>query len=229
MAIIFDKDGCLFDFDATWGRWAQGFLRSVSASESVPAEVLARAIGFDLAGGKFHRSSPAIAGTTEDVVRALLPCLPGQSPENLARSINRSACELELVPVTPLRPLLAGLRADGLALGLATNDSEVPARAHLAAAGVLDLFDRVYGADSGVGEKPSPGQLLAFCAEMKIDATASVMVGDSVHDISAARAAGMTAVAVLTGPATESDLAPLADAVLPDIGHLPAWLAQQHG
>jgi len=29
---------------------------------------------------------------------------------------------------------------------------------------------------------------------------------------------------VLTGTATEADLAPFADAVLPDIGHLPGWL-----
>jgi len=33
-------------------------------------------------------------------------------------------------------------------------------------------------------------------------------------------------VAVLTGMATETDLAPHADAVLPDIGHLPGWLDQ---
>ena len=50
------------------------------------------------------------------------------------------------------------------------------------------------------------------------------MVGDSPHDLVAGRAAGMTAVAVLTGIATEADLGPLADVVLPDIGHLPGWL-----
>ena len=35
----------------------------------------------------------------------------------------------------------------------------------------------------------------------------------------------MQTVAVLTGLAEAAVLAPYADAVLPDIGHLPAWLA----
>ena len=44
-------------------------------------------------------------------------------------------------------------------------------------------------------------------------------------DLVAGRAAGMVTVAVLTGLAPVDDLAPLADAVLPDIGALPGWLA----
>jgi phosphoglycolate phosphatase len=51
------------------------------------------------------------------------------------------------------------------------------------------------------------------------------MVGDSRHDLAAGRAAGMHTVAVLTGPARDEDLRPFADVVLPDIGHLPEWLA----
>lgn len=51
-----------------------------------------------------------------------------------------------------------------------------------------------------------------------------VMVGDSLHDLLAGRAAGMATVGVLTGIADHGTLAPHADAVLPDIGHLPAWL-----
>ena len=51
-----------------------------------------------------------------------------------------------------------------------------------------------------------------------------VMVGDSTHDLVAGRRAGMQTLGVLTGMAGEEELAPLADAVLPDIGHIPAWL-----
>jgi len=53
------------------------------------------------------------------------------------------------------------------------------------------------------------------------------MVGDSTHDLIAGRAAGMKTIAVLTGMAGPADLAPLADAVLPDIGHIPGWLQAQ--
>ena len=51
-----------------------------------------------------------------------------------------------------------------------------------------------------------------------------VMVGDSLHDLVAGRAAGMQTVGVLTGPACRDELAPCADVVLPDIGHLTTWL-----
>jgi len=38
----------------------------------------------------------------------------------------------------------------------------------------------------------------------------------------------MRTVAVLTGLAGADELAPLADAVLPDVSHLPAWILTQN-
>jgi phosphoglycolate phosphatase len=131
------------------------------------------------------------------------------------------------MPAVPLRPLLEGLRAINIALGVATNDSEVPALAHLGAAGVTDLFDFIAGYDSGFGGKPAPGQLLAFAQAVDVSPEHCVMVGDSTHDLHAGRAAGMRTIAVLTGAATAQTLAPLADVVLRDIGEIPAWLRAQ--
>jgi phosphoglycolate phosphatase len=50
------------------------------------------------------------------------------------------------------------------------------------------------------------------------------MVGDSLHDLQAGRAAGLRCVAVLTGIAGRADLAPHAEAVLDHVGLLPDWL-----
>ena len=50
------------------------------------------------------------------------------------------------------------------------------------------------------------------------------MIGDSLHDLHAARSAGMVAVGVLTGLASRADLAPAADIVLDSIADLPDWL-----
>ena len=109
-------------------------------------------------------------------------------------------------------------------LGLATNDAEAPAHQHLRIAGVHDLFDFVAGFDSGYGPKPAPGQLLAFAARFGLQPSRVVMVGDSLHDLHAGRAAGMRVVAVLTGIAKADTLAPHADAVLPDISGLGPWI-----
>ena len=127
----------------------------------------------------------------------------------------------------PLQPWIAELRALGLKIGVATNDAEAPARAHLSSAGVEDLFDFIAGYDSGYGGKPAPGMCLGFAEAMGVAPDAVVMVGDSTHDLLAGRAAQMRTVAVLTGMAGEADLAPYADVVLPSIGALPAWIAAQ--
>ena len=227
--IVFDKDGTLFDFAATWEACAQSFLQRLCEGDRARAERAGAAIGFDLAAGRFARDSVVIAGTPGEVAHALAPSFPDRTEAEILALINDEAVSAPQQPAVALDPLLRGLRARGLRLGVATNDAEAPARAHLDAAGVTGLFDFVAGFDSGHGGKPAPGQLLAFAAACGIDPAACVMVGDSLHDLRAGRAAGMGCLGVLTGLATRGDLSPLADAVLPDIGHLPAWLDARGG
>ncbi|NEX45759.1 HAD family hydrolase [Pseudotabrizicola algicola] len=224
--VIFDKDGTLFDFRRSWGGWAQTLLRRMGR-DADHAATMARAIGFDLETGVFSPDSPVIAATAQDIAAALAVHLPGQSVAEVARQINEAAAEAEMVPAVPLRPLLEALRARGLRIGLATNDTETPARAHLAAHGLTDLFDFIAGYDSGHGAKPGPGMCLAFARATGLDPARVAMVGDSLHDLHAGHAAGMLRIAVLTGIATEADLEPHADVVLPDIGALPGWLADR--
>ncbi|MEL6450744.1 MAG: HAD family hydrolase [Pseudomonadota bacterium] len=222
--IIFDKDGTLFDFRTTWEAWAAAFLLRVCAGDAVRAAEVGAAMGFDLDARTFDPDSVAIAGTPDDVATALAPFFPDMSYDALTEMLNAEAETTPQAEAVPLAPFLAELRGRGLALGVATNDAEAPARAHLAAAGVTEAFDFIAGYDSGHGGKPAPGQLFAFCAACDLDPGEVVMVGDSLHDLSAGRAAGMGTLAVLTGMAQAGTLAPMADAVLPDIGHIPAWL-----
>lgn len=223
--IVFDKDGTLFDFVATWGAWTRALLMDLAGDDAARATILGEAIGYDLPQRRFLPWSPVIAGTPGEIAEALLPHLPGASPLTLVARMNQLAAEAPQAEAVPLAPLMAVLKGRGLRLGVATNDAEGPARAHLAAAGVEDLFDFVAGFDSGHGSKPAPGQLLAFAEAQGLAPAQVAMVGDTRHDLHAARAAGMTAVAVLTGLARAEDLSPFADQVLPDIGHLPDWLA----
>ena len=222
--VLFDKDGTLFDFHATWGAWAFAFLRDLAGGDQARARDLGAAVGFDIRTRVFEPGSPVVAGTPGEIAEHLLPLLPGANPSALISRMNVTAATAPQAEAAPLAPLLGELRKRGLRLGVATNDGEVPARAHLHAAGVADLFDMVIGSDSGFGAKPDAGPLLAFCREMGLAPSSVLMVGDSRHDILAGRAAGMTTVAVLTGPTERSALQPLADAVLPDVSHLPRWI-----
>ncbi|MFE3837122.1 HAD family hydrolase [Pseudogemmobacter sonorensis] len=221
--ILFDKDGTLFDFRSSWGRWAGGFLGGIARDEA-HFQALADAIGYLPRAESFAPDSMVIAGTAIEIAEALLPHLPGETPGGLIAAIDRAAADTRMTEAVPLVPLFGALRARGLRLGVATNDSEAPAWAHLAAHGLTDLVDYVAGQDSGHGAKPGPGMCLAFARQEGLDPGRVVMVGDSLHDLRAGRTAGMRVVAVLTGIATHEDLAPHADAVLADIGGLPGWL-----
>ena len=95
---------------------------------------------------------------------------------------------------------------------------------HLGDAGILDEMAFVAGYDSGFGAKPAPDPLLAFCAATGLAPADCAMIGDSTHDLAAGRAAGMTCIGVLTGPASRATLAPHSDAVLDSIADLPGWL-----
>lgn len=225
--ILFDKDGTLFDFHATWGGWTRDLLLDLAEGNQDRAASLGLAVGFDLETGEFAADSPVIAHTPEEIALALLPQLPGKTRASLVAQMNAAAATVALAPAVPLAPLLGDLRSRGLRLGLATNDAEAATRAQLKSAGIGEHFDFIAGFDSGHGGKPAPGMLLAFARACGLDPATVAMVGDSRHDLVAGRAAGMRTIGVLTGPATEEELAPLAEIVLPDIGHLPLWVDAQ--
>lgn len=222
--ILFDKDGTLFDFHATWSVWAYGVISDLAESDAALMERIAKAADYDLTLRRFRPTSPIIAGTNREAAECLARALPLRAVDEIEVYLMHSAARAPLAPAVPLAPYLEGLALSGLRLGVMTNDTEHGARAHLCAAGVAEHFHFIAGFDSGYGAKPAPGPLLAFASAMALDPARIVMVGDSTHDLIAGRAAGMQTIGVLTGPAQAADLAPLADAVFPDIGHIPGWL-----
>lgn len=221
-AILFDKDGTLFDFNATWGAWALSLLSDLGQGDQDRIADLAGRIGFDPHESAFDPTSPVIAGTGREVAELLIGGLADTDLDALERHLEAQAKLAPLMPAVPLRPLLARLRSAGLKLGVATNDFEAVAHRHLS--DVADMFDFIAGFDSGHGGKPEPGMLLAFARHCGVPPADVMMVGDSRHDLIAGRAAGMRTLAVLTGVAKAGDLADLADDVRDDIGHIPALL-----
>ena len=223
-AILFDKDGTLFDFGETWGVWAQILLDDLSRGDPALKSRLANAMGFDLTAKAFFPNSPVIAGTPGYIADCLIPHLPGASPSSVISHMNITAAQAPQVEAVSLVPALGALRQRGLRLGVATNDAEHPARAHLASVGIGEYFDFVSGYDSGFGSKPLPGPCFAFSEAMNIRPGKIAMVGDSRNDLLAGRGTGMATIAVLTGMAGRDVLAPLADVVLNDIGEIGGWL-----
>lgn len=223
--VLFDKDGTLFHFGSTWNAWAAEMIPKLAGGDAKLTARVAKELDFDLERGEFLPISTSIAGTNRDVAEAIARAIPGRDVSEIEDTIMHAAATAPLTEAVPLVPYLDGLAGKGLRLGVMTNDTEYGARAHLESAGIADKFDFVIGFDSGFGAKPDPGPLLAFSDRFDIAPDRVAMVGDSTHDLVAGRRAGMQTIAVLTGMATESELAPFADVVFPDIGHITNWLS----
>lgn len=229
--LLFDKDGTLFDFQATWASVADDTLARLSPDRDEQIR-LAAAVGYDAEANRFEAGSPIVAGAVQDIAEIWHRMLPGTSADALIDLLieggDLATEQGALVPAVPDLPgFLGDLKAKGYRLGIATHDTEAAARAQMQVVGAHDHFDFICGYDSGHGLKPGPGMLLEFAARTGLPPEHIAMVGDSTHDLGVAVSArAALAIGVLTGPATEADLVPYADHIVPSIGDLPALLAQ---
>ena len=122
---------------------------------------------------------------------------------------------------------LAALPPRRVRLGVATGNIRRGAQVKLEAAGLAGWFDcGGYGCDSAVRS-----ELVARAIDRGReghDVTEVIVVGDTIHDIAAARACNATVVGVATGSDTADELA-AADTVLRSMTELPAWHAARFG
>ena len=226
--VLFDKDGVLVDFDATWCPAAVKVINTLAAGDENKFKALADAANFDLDTERFEKNAVFIAGTATDLVDAWAPILPDMPKYDLARQSRALFTQYGAEHVTSYDDVADTLTALGearIAMGIATNDEEISARTQMRALRLDGRFSFVSGADTGHGAKPEPGMLLAFAEHIGAEPAEIVMVGDSTHDMRAARAAGMIGVAVGTGPASLEDLRPFAHHCLPRLGGLPALVS----
>ncbi|MEM9060254.1 MAG: HAD family hydrolase [Pseudomonadota bacterium] len=228
--LLFDKDGTLFDFAASWAVVVEQTLRSVSRSEA-EADSMATDVGYNRRSRTFVPGSPIVAGAIDEfsaIWARRRPDLGAERIEILANEIVDVAVEGgNLVPaVADLAALLRDLRAAGYFLGVATHDSEAATLVQLSQYDAVDLFDFIAGYDSGHGLKPGPGMMHAFCRKTGLHPAECAMIGDSTHDLGVkASSDAALAIGVLTGPAARADLEPHADHVIESIALLPELLS----
>lgn len=227
-AILFDKDGTLFDFRGTWlPVFREAALRLCDGDVTVATELL-RAAGYEAETDTFAPDGPIAAGTVVDVAQAWSGVLDRADHSLLAEEMDRYSLEIapgHSVPVCDLPRLMNELRRAGYLLGVATSDSAGGARAALDRFGITELFSWVSGYDSGEGNKPDPAIIRRFASSVGVQAGEVAVVGDTFHDMRMGRSAGAAlVVGVLTGAISRSILAPEADIVLESIADLPRLL-----
>jgi phosphoglycolate phosphatase len=223
-AILFDKDGTLFDFFKTWMPLYEALAGRLVGGDTARIDRILKASGYDRHSGKLDPGSPLAAGSNRSIAEAWVTELPGVDLDSLTRRMDAQFGEslaISPVPVTDLAALFGRLKARGLRLGVATMDSHAAAAAAVETFELVGLVDFVAGYDSGHGMKPGPGMVHAFCRAIELPAAAVAVVGDTPHDMHMARAAGAgLAIGVLTGAAPREVLVDHADQVLDSIAQL---------
>jgi phosphoglycolate phosphatase len=226
--ILFDKDGTLIDFPSTWEPVLRALALEFAGGNRARADELMTMAGYDHEQGLFRPGSIWSAGNTLDLVMVWLPDASDSERAGVARWVDdycQRVAPDTAVPVTDLVKYFRRLRHAGFSLGVATNDVTRSALATMERLGVADLLSAILGYDSVARPKPAADMVIAFCAEAAIDPGEVAVVGDNLHDLVMARAAGAAlAIGVLTGNGTHDDLRPYADHILDSIEDLPQLL-----
>jgi phosphoglycolate phosphatase len=222
--ILFDKDGTIVDYWATWLPINREVALYAAGGEEVLAGELLRLGGQDPVTGSIVPGSPLAAGSVADIAEAFAAHPRVRPPPGFLAGIDRifrAGGSAHSKLVEGARATLSELSRRGFRLGLATNDSAGGLEASLAQHDILPLFDFTAGCDSGYGAKPDPGMAHAFCRAAGIRPREAAMVGDAVHDLAMGRAAGAgLTVGVLGGTSAREDLAGYADLVLDSVNEM---------
>jgi phosphoglycolate phosphatase len=210
--IVFDWDGTLVDSAAAIAECIQ--LAALDMNLPVPDR---------------ERASHVIGLGLHDSLRHAVPTLPESGYEEFIEHYRRHFRAREetmgLFPGVPA--LLEDLRGRGHRLALATGKSRRGLERALAASGIGALFAASRCGDETL-PKPHPAMLLELMRELAVGPEASLMIGDTSHDLLMAASAGVGAVAVASGAhAAESLRACGPLACLNDVTELGQWLSRR--
>jgi phosphoglycolate phosphatase len=226
--ILFDKDGTLVDFAATWEPLYRAAAMTAAGGDEAFASRLLVLGGADASGGSVVADSLLAAATTREIAEAWVEAGSRWTVPDLTAALDaqfQSGALATMVPVTDLHALFGRLKARGLHLGIASSDSAAGIGALVERFGLGPFVDFVAGWDSGHGAKPEPGMALAFAAATGLAPAEVAVIGDNRHDMAMGAAAGVgLRIGVLTGTGTRATLAAAAHRVLPSIEGLEAVL-----
>jgi phosphoglycolate phosphatase len=207
--IVFDWDGTLFDSTALIVRAIQDACRDLGLD--VPSDAQAAyVIGLGL----------------HDALKIAAPGLPPERYPELGLRYRHHyfARQHELTLFAGTQDMLHALKARNHWLAVATGKSRRGLDEALGAAHLHGMFDGSRTADE-TASKPDPRMLLELMREFGTEPGATLMIGDTTHDLQLAANAGTHCVAVSYGahePGAFADYAPLA--VAHNTGELKDWL-----
>jgi phosphoglycolate phosphatase len=217
-AVLFDLDGTLLD---TAGDIALALNRSIAEFgwPAVPAEDVRHMIG---------RGAPILVQrAAASQQRALSEPMHNEMIERFFHHYGalEESGECAAQPFGGAAEALRRLHAAGVRIAVVTNKQHRFATALLRLLGLIGWVDCVVGGDTCERRKPDPQPLLFACESLGVSAQHALMVGDSINDVQAARAAAIPVVCVPHGYNEGKDPRSLpCDGLLEHLGDLPGML-----
>lgn len=215
-AVLIDLDGTLLDTIADLAAAANAALADLGIAAR-PVDVMATYVG---------------KGVEVLMHRALTGSLDGRAEpacfEPAIEAFHHHYERINGLHATLYPGVIEGLdamRAMGLMLACVTNKPQSFSDALLERTGLAKYFELVLGGDALPRKKPDPMPLTHACERMGVPLSQTVMIGDSVNDALAARAAGMTVFIVPYGYNEGHDVRSLdVDAIVDSLDHASALL-----
>lgn len=171
-------------------------------------------------------------GVERLVRRALIDDLEGEPEESLFERAYPMFLELYAQHTSERSRLYAGvsegldfLKGSGIKIGCVTNKAARFTEPLLQSLGIYDRFELVVSGDSLPKKKPDPLPLLYAASQLDVAPRQALLVGDSVSDVKAARAAGFAIICVSYGYNHGLDIRTARpDAVIDSLAELPMVL-----
>ncbi|MFT6164862.1 MAG: phosphoglycolate phosphatase [Zhongshania aliphaticivorans] len=202
-AILFDLDGTLID---SVPDLAAALDASLEQLNYVPAGV-GRVRGW-VGNGARKLVQRGLAFALEVPEQSLDAALVDQLLAVFFEHYGKQTCE-QTVLYPGVREALRHWQAKGIKMACVTNKPARFSQPILAHFGLEELMPVLVGGDTLAVRKPDPAPLFLACQQLGVPLANTVMVGDSVNDVAAARAAGMPVACVSYG---YNHGAPVADA-----------------
>jgi len=233
--IIFDKDGTLIDFTATWVpliRKRVSFLLKKLGRDGEMETFLLRSWGIDPVSGEVDPRGPCPVSPRSDeiIIGTMVLYQHGyhwdESKQWVAQAFDEADADGDwrekVVPIKGIQIFLSHLKKDGFYTALATNDERKDTEAILNHLGMNGLFDVVLCSGEVNPAKPHPETIFTICRRLNLGPQEAVMVGDSVTDMMMGKRAGVAlTVGILEGGVTpKEELEKVADLVVDSIQDL---------
>ncbi len=214
-AILFDIDGTLVETDDYLSRWA-------ASKMTIFRQLLSETQRLALA----RRAVMVLEGPANLTITLLDRVHLDDAAYRVRRWVRRVTGEAELPcceSVAGVTDALRVLRSRGYLLGIVTNRERGETEAILHQVGVRSLLGAVVTREDVPHMKPHPMAVRLAAELLGVPAEQCIMVGDTVVDVHAGKAAGALAVGVRCGFGQDGDFNE-ADLVLDSPAQLVLWL-----